>query len=130
MSPTHTTYSQPMNHPPQTGHPSTRDLTPSIASNVLANATCRTAIQYFSATETDVTDLDELVDYVHEEVATITAPEQARIELVHIHLPKLADYDVIEYDERSEVIRYRSYPQLEAILDLTTQSEGGDEDDG
>ncbi|WP_227378578.1 DUF7344 domain-containing protein [Haladaptatus halobius] len=115
-----------MNQPSNGGHPSTPDLTPSTASKVLATAECRTVVQYLIAKETDTTDFDELVDFVHEEIDTITTSEQARIGLIHIHLPKLADYDVIEYDGRSAPIYYRDHLQLEAMLDLTRQIEGGD----
>jgi hypothetical protein len=115
-----------MNQPSNSGHPSTPDLTPSTASKMLANAECRTVVRYLSAKETETTDLDELVDSVHEEIDTITTPEQIRIRLVHIHLPKLADYNVIEYDDRSELIHYRDHRKLKAMLDLTKQFEGGD----
>lgn len=53
-------------------HPSTPDPTPSTASKVLANAKCRTVVQYLIAKEMDTTDFDELVDFVHEEIDTIT----------------------------------------------------------
>jgi hypothetical protein len=96
-----------MNQPPNNDHPSTPDHTLSTASKLLANAKRRTAVQYFSAEETDTAELDELVDHIHEEVDAVTAPDQVRIALIHKHLPKLADYDVIEYYERSETVRYR-----------------------
>lgn len=73
---------------------------------MLANAKRRTVIQYFIAQETNTTNLDEHVDSVHEGIDTITTPEQARIELVHIHLPKLVDYQYPEAESKHWVAHH------------------------
>lgn len=46
--------------------------------------------------------------------------DRLQTELYHTHLPKLADLDIIEYDERTGAIRLREPPdKLEALLELT-----------
>ncbi|WP_438267476.1 DUF7344 domain-containing protein [Haladaptatus halobius] len=48
--------------------------------------------------------------------SSITAHHQAQIVLVHQHLPALADHRLIEYDPRSQTIRYRGSTASEAFL--------------
>lgn len=43
--------------------------------------------------------------------------ERLAIQLQHTHLPKLADYGVVEYDRRSGAVRYQPDPLLEMVLD-------------
>jgi hypothetical protein len=72
------------------------------------------------AEETDIAELDELVDHAHEEVDDLTTAEQARTRLVHMHMPKLADHSVIEYDERNEIVRYWDGDRLEDLLEVVS----------
>lgn len=37
--------------------------------------------------------------------------------LRHVHLPHLESLSLVEYDERSETVRYRENPLLEELLD-------------
>jgi hypothetical protein len=103
--------------------PLTPELSLSTASKLLTKPIRRAVIQYFSATKTPTAKLSELVDYVHETVETVTSPEQARIMLVHMHLPKLAEHEVIGYDERSETIRYHDGNHLEHLLEISDSYE-------
>lgn len=52
-------------------------------------------------------------------------PSENRIclRLHHQHLLKLADHNVLEYDARSETVRYRGGTRLEAILALAASYE-------
>jgi DNA-binding transcriptional ArsR family regulator len=43
--------------------------------------------------------------------------ESLRTELIHTHLPYLEDRKVLEYDARSEMIRYRSHSVVETVLE-------------
>ncbi|WP_266081297.1 DUF7344 domain-containing protein [Haladaptatus caseinilyticus] len=43
--------------------------------------------------------------------------ESLRTELIHTHLPYLEDRKVLEYDTRSEMVRYRSHSIVEAALE-------------
>lgn len=54
--------------------------------------------------------------------ADVTAKthDRTKAELYHIHLPKLADMNIIDYDERSGAIRLRDPPdKLDDFLALT-----------
>ena len=77
----------------------------------------------------EVTDLDSLATHlasVEGNVATAALSDEAitrvKTELVHTELPALADARLIEYDPRSEVIRYSAPPApLEAFLRLSAR---------
>ena len=50
--------------------------------------------------------------------------QDVQVNLVHSHLPKLADYELIEYDERSGAIRYTDAPAaFEEVLGLAARLE-------
>lgn len=54
-----------------------------------------------------------------------THHERVATELVHTHLPKLADARFVEYDERSRTVRYGEPPVLlEKVLALLARLEG------
>jgi DNA-binding transcriptional ArsR family regulator len=112
-----------MNASPNTDDPLTPDLTLSTASKLLKKPARRVVIRYFSAEETATAELTELAAHVHEEVDDITSSEQAQSTLVHTHLPKLAEHDVIEYDKRSETVRYRDGERLEQLLEVVVSNE-------
>lgn len=115
-----------MNHPPKNDHQSTSDHTLSTVCKLLANTTRRAAVQFFIDEGTDTAEFDSLVEYVHKEVDAITSPERARIALVHNHLPKLANYDVIEYDTHGGTVHYHESPRLEQYLALAEETGAGD----
>lgn len=68
------------------------------------------------AREGRVTTLDELADVVVDRDGGVDDPSRARIRLHHCDLPKLAETGVIEYDPRSEAVRYRGRDALEGLL--------------
>ncbi|WP_438267525.1 DUF7344 domain-containing protein [Haladaptatus halobius] len=90
---------------------------------LLADAQRRALLRYFTDEDTDSAELAELVDHVHEEVDNVTAPRQTRIALIHIHLPKLAEHDIIEYDQREHTVHYWGGTNLEALLGVATRLE-------
>jgi hypothetical protein len=114
-----------MTHP-TTDHQSASDHTLSTVCELLANTTRRVAVQFLIDEETDTAELDTLVEHVLEEVDAVTTPKQARIALVHQHLPRLADYDVIEYDKHGETVRYYESSHLEQYLTLAEEIEARD----
>lgn len=67
----------------------------------------------------DVASLDELVDYVATHDPNVRDPvsesarERLATELDVVHLPKLEDLGTVEYDRRSEAVRYDRVPSLE-----------------
>jgi hypothetical protein len=78
----------------------------------------REVLAHLERKDTDVADLDELADCVHDEVDEVTSPSQARLTLTHAHLPKLAEHNVIEFDDRSETVRYRDGTRVEDLLEI------------
>lgn len=74
----------------------------------------------FLADEADPTaPLDEAVGYVTNRIAEETGrrpnEDDVEMELRHHHVPRLADDEVLEYDARSETLRYYGSEQLEAF---------------
>ncbi|GAA0238741.1 hypothetical protein ACFFQF_28665 [Haladaptatus pallidirubidus] len=65
----------------------------------------------------DAVGLDEFVAHIHEKSDKTTTAKRIRLSLVHIHIPKLIDYGVIEYDRQNENIRYRKRTKLETLLE-------------
>lgn len=88
----------------------------SDACQLLSNRYRREVLSYLRTKETDVAELDELVEYLDEETDEATASGQVRLSLLHKHIPKLAESGVIEYDHRSADVRYRDGTNLEALL--------------
>ncbi|MDR5673964.1 ArsR family transcriptional regulator [Halalkaliarchaeum sp. AArc-GB] len=43
--------------------------------------------------------------------------DRIALHLHHNHLPKMADFDVVEYESGNGTVRYRGHERLEAILD-------------
>ncbi|ODR80546.1 hypothetical protein BG842_03565 [Haladaptatus sp. W1] len=71
----------------------------------------RAIISYFDQKTTDSAVFDDLVEYIVSSdlkrgAKSAERREQVTIELLHSHLPRLADADVLEYDPRSETVRY------------------------
>jgi hypothetical protein len=88
--------------------------------SLLANRHRRTLLRQLR--EMDATNLNELVDVlieaesVHEE-AYGKDRERIAVELHHVHLPKLSQVDVIEYDTQTHQIRYLGDTHLNNVLD-------------
>ncbi|GAA0259033.1 hypothetical protein ACFFQF_23590 [Haladaptatus pallidirubidus] len=76
----------------------------------------RQVLSYLETKDSDVAELDELAEQLYEEVDGITSPGKAQLTLSHTHVLKLAEHDVIEYDLRSETVRYRDGSHVEAML--------------
>lgn len=67
------------------------------------------------------TPIDDLVDTLrsgdsHTDDQT-TGREQLSTQLYHVHLPKLADHDIVEFDPENRDVRYQPDDQIESILD-------------
>lgn len=64
-------------------------------------------------------EAQQTIDHVCE-----TVRDRVRANLYHMHLPKLADRKIIEYDERSGAVRYREPPDaLQKFLVLSEELE-------
>ena len=82
----------------------------------------RAIIRYFNQKTADCTSVDDLVEYLASSdskrgATSVGHSERITIGLLHNHLPRLADAGVLEYDQRSETIRYWGDSRLETLLE-------------
>ena len=54
---------------------------------------------------------------IHHDRDQLVNQDQLAIELIHHHLPKLADRDVISFDRERGTVQYQAIDQLETVLD-------------
>lgn len=80
----------------------------------------RLLLRYFVETSDRTASIDECVSYILQ--AEMEGPGEppsrdgVEIALHHIHIPKLADAGILEYDARHRTVRYRGHDRLEASL--------------
>lgn len=60
--------------------------------------------------------VDALLDCEPGEPGPATRRELLEIDLHHVHLPKLADTAIIDYDPTSGMVEYRASDDLESLL--------------
>lgn len=105
------------------------------AYDLLANSRRRYLLQFLRengeeatietlATELAAWERDESVEDVDD-----TARKRARIALVHKHLPKLADHDVVAYDQET-VVHVETPRELESLLEIDAPETRVTEDTG
>lgn len=82
---------------------------------LLADQHCRATLSYFRDSPEDVTPVLNLANEISKEDHGGT--EQIVLDLHHSVLPRLADADAVDYDARSQTIRYRGHTELETLLD-------------
>ena len=88
---------------------------------VLADPHRRYTMYHLTTMDGETVDLSNLVAALSEHVAT--SAERLEINLRHVHLPKLVDHNLIEYDERSETIRYHDSERVEAVVEFARSEE-------
>lgn len=88
--------------------------------SALANEHNRVVVRYLRDSPDAAATMDELADHVanHRTTSDASDPDRAAIHLHHVCLPKLADVGVIEYDPRTEIVRYRHHPAMEGETGL------------
>lgn len=107
---------------------STRNLSTEHVVGLLRHEQRRAIITYFDQETTDRASFDDLVEYIvssDSKKGTTSAEHHKRVTigLLHNHLPRLADAGVLEYDQRSETIRYWGDSRLETLLETTPSDE-------
>lgn len=101
------------------------DLTLDQLFDVLANQRRRYVLSYLHETETTVVEFSDLI-------AAVVARESDRdrdtdhyetvaIDIRHTHLPKLAHFELLEYDDETQTIQYHGHPLLEEHLALANE---------
>ncbi|WP_266082864.1 DUF7344 domain-containing protein [Haladaptatus caseinilyticus] len=95
---------------------------------LLANTQRRHILTHLIETADQPVPLEALVEYL--QTHTDTNPEKLQTRLHHLHLPKLADYGVIEYNSSLQLISYTEHPRLEALLQAgQSLGDGGNKSD-
>lgn len=81
-------------------------------SSALANRYCRFVLSYFTDSSDEVASVADLSATI---ARTIDRPDRTSvtIQLHHAALPRLDDVGIVDYDARSETVRYRGHPRLE-----------------
>lgn len=104
----------------------TTDPTTDELYGLLASHRRREVLSALATTDGDAT-VDALADRIagpdadRSPNAETPAParESVRAELLHVHLPKLADADLVEYDPDSGAVAYERAETAEALLGVT-----------
>lgn len=89
---------------------------------VVADRHRRRIIRHLRREPDGTTTFEELVDQVYNRAADFTdcpppGREQLAIQLQHTHLPKLADYGLVDFERRTGIVRYHPDDQVERVLD-------------
>ncbi|MFC7081107.1 DUF7344 domain-containing protein [Halorussus caseinilyticus] len=125
-------------HAPTGGEGATPDGGPSVSDErtttgtdldqlfeVLADGYRRRVLAYLDDTDDGIAAFSELVEHVADDSDGESTDDHERIavNLHHNHLPKLEDANVVEYDPRSEVVRYRGDPFVADWVELAQSHE-------
>lgn len=87
--------------------------------DVLADERRHRMLVYLHVKDGDTATFGELVDYLvvlEAESLDDLEGDEVALEVCQTQLPKLAAAGYIEYDERSQTVRYRGSPLLESFL--------------
>jgi hypothetical protein len=98
----------------------TENLSKEQVVSLLGHKERRAIITYFDQKTTNCANFDDLIEYLvssdlESEATSAEHRKRITIGLLHNHLPRLADAGVLEYDQRSETIRYWGDYQLETL---------------
>ena len=76
----------------------------------------REVVHYFeNGTSDETASLEDLASHIAQRVPEMNQ-EIATLHLAHIHVPKLQSYGWVEYDPRTQQIRYRGHDSAEILL--------------
>jgi len=91
---------------------------------VLADGDRRRILAYLADTDDGVAAFSDIIEHVADDSAEeSTDKERVAVSMHHTHLPKLADANLVEYDPRSEVVRYRGGPAVSDWVELARSHE-------
>ena len=90
---------------------------------LVADGLRRRTIESLRVADTGEIAVVELVDMLHStEPITVSGGTSDRreihLQLVHTHLPTLADHGIVEFDRERGVVRYRPDERIETLLDV------------
>lgn len=78
--------------------------TPAIASFLREHSYLPLVVEYLADCDETWCSVDELTEYLHEQTGDDL--ETIRIQLVHSHIPRMADYGAVEYDSHAQTIQH------------------------
>jgi DNA-binding transcriptional ArsR family regulator len=86
---------------------------------LLASRCRRYILYYLYNYSNDVASVDDIAAFVHTNGPAGIGPTYDDVEsaVLHVHVPKLADAGIVDYDGRSRTVRYRKQPSLEEWLE-------------
>lgn len=106
---------------------STASLSLDETLELLANYERRRVLGFLMDAPDGTAAMDELVDHLStrraERVGERPGRSHVTTTLHHVHLPKLADAGVVEYDARGRTVRYRADERLEEWFDHVRKHE-------
>ncbi|WP_224448276.1 DUF7344 domain-containing protein [Haloprofundus salilacus] len=95
------------------------------ALRVVADPCRRSILSQLIDTEETMVTINALVDHISPEnpppKTTATHADSLLIDVQHIHLPKLEDVNLIEYNPHTKMIRYNSNERVERVLRFVTE---------
>lgn len=87
---------------------------------MLADADRRVILSRLIDAPDHVATIEELVSQLvkrkADQTGELPSPDGVEMQIHHIHLPKLVDVGLVEYDARNEELRYRPDDRLETWL--------------
>jgi len=89
----------------------------------LASHRRRRVLYYLLDTDDGLVPTDDLVDHVLEHDPKADDRDEITLSLHHVHLPKLSDAGLIEYDTQGGTVRYRESTMVEGLLDALRELE-------
>ncbi|WP_162991558.1 DUF7344 domain-containing protein [Halostella salina] len=87
--------------------------------DLMADESRRKTVNFLHHEATGPVSLEELVDNVHKPppgTGDAKDRESVAVELHHIHLPRLAEHDIVAYDPESRLVSYQPDEQAAASL--------------
>lgn len=95
--------------------------------DILANADRRYLLEFLADQPDNTASFEAAAKHVITETGRERGAQpnhdEVQIDLLHHHLPKLSDAGVVEYDVRSQTIRYDPDDNLEALFDRVREFE-------
>jgi len=82
----------------------------------------RCIINFLKESETAHVPISDMVGHLQDQDPTTSDDKQIEIELHHIHLPKLATLDGVEFDFRSGTVQYSGDEFIEALLETALET--------
>lgn len=114
---------------PEDGDLQSPSLTVDQVLDTISNDRRRYILEYFYETDNDTATLDTLIESVMTQEFDSTPSDREQEELStiihHVHLPYLQDVGLIEYDERSDRVRFYHHSVLdEWLTDIANRNNG------